>query len=166
LKSKEKMPKDNKTVVRIFRKLITLKPRKYQKNPEIFPEVKVRAFLGITASSSCCDGLVERINPIILSKHKNIKDYDLLELKGKHFDSIHKDIGQYQMNSTIGCFLKKMKPHKGISFIKGGPSLKKNGYRVKKGILYRLESRKPEVLENNIPLRVYYYTNNFSINRR
>lgn len=157
------MPKDKdaSTVKSIFRQHTHYRAQNYKRNPEIFPESEVRNFLGISNTSiSCCDGIAERINNNILPIPKPKKEYDLLELKGKHLDALHSDIGQFQMNSTIDHFKPEMLPFQGFSFIKKGGWLFKSGYRYRKGYLYRIGRNIPETLKNNITLRVKYYVDN------
>ncbi len=154
--------KDASTVRSIFRQHTHYKEREYRRNPEIFPESEVRAFLGILDTSiSCCDGIVERKKKSILPISKNKRKFDLMELKGKHLDTIHKDMGQSQMNSTIDHFKSDMVPFQGISFIKKGGWIHKAGYIWKKGYIYRMGKRflNPETLKNGVPLRVKYYVN-------
>ena len=155
------MPSHNDEALtkRVIRKFIKLKKGKYEIPPEIFPEKVVRQFLGIKDNNiSCCDGLARR------NKKSGIKisisKYDLLEIKGKSFDSTHRELGQSQIRSTIVFFKKTMEPRKAYIFIKEGGWLSQKGYRVKDGKLYKLNSKKPEILENGIPLRVYYYDRN------
>ena len=158
------MPKDRDAsiVKSIFRQHTHYKATEYERNPEIFPESEVRAFLGIPDTSiSCCDGIVERTNIVnILPIPNPKKEYDLLELKGKHLDTLHSDIGQFQMNTTIDHFKPEMRPCQGFSFIKRGGWLFKSGFRFKKGYLYKIGRKIPETLKNDITLRIKYYVDN------
>ncbi len=161
------MPKNKDTakVKKVFRRYLNKKRNKYVRNPEIFPENEVRIFLGINDSSiSCCDGLAERARQYRTSR--NLNDYDLLELKGRNFDTRHGDIGQTQMNITMELFKRDMNPRKAYAFIKEGGWLQKKGYYVKDGLLCKSVGGKEEKLKNDVPFRVYYYDNQYNVYRK
>lgn len=158
--------KDYKKVIKVFRNFLRKEKRnKYRLDPEIFPETEVRRFLGISNSSiSCCDGLAERSKQYRMNR--NLKDYGLLELKGKNYDTRHGDIGQFQLNETIASFKQDMNPYKGYSFIKEGGWLAKKGYKVGKAKLHKTVGGSEEKLIKNVPLRIYYYNNQYNVYKR
>lgn len=158
--------KDTKRIQKVFRNFLREKKRnKYKLATEIFPEIKVRKFLGISNNAlSCCDGLAERLKQYWMNN--NLKDYGLLELKGKNFDTRHGDIGQFQLNETILTFKKDMNAYKGYSFIKEGGWLTKKGFKVRNARLYRIAGGSEEKLIKNVPLRIYYYDNQYNVYKR
>ena len=157
--------KDAAKVKKVFRSYLKKKRKKYVRNIEIFPENEVRTFLGINDNSIiCCDGLAERARQY--RTNRNLKDYDLLELKGRNFDTRHGDIGQTQMNFTMELFKKDMNPRKGYAFIKEGGWLRKKGYYVKDGLLCKSIGGDEGKLINNVPFRVYYYDNQYNVYRK
>jgi hypothetical protein len=157
--------KDARKVINIIRKFLRKKSPKYILNPEIFPEIEVRKFLNIIDNNqSCCDGLAERSKQYWTSK--NLKDYILVEIKGKNIDSRHRDLGQTQINSTMKFFGSNMFPYKGYLFVKEGSNFIKKGFLIRKGELFKKNGMKKENLENNVPLRVYYYDHNYNPYRR
>lgn len=158
--------KDYKKAIKVFRNFLRKEKRnKYRLDPEIFPEAEVRRFLGINDDSiSCCDGLAERSKQYLTNR--NLKDYGLLEVKGKNFDTRHGDIGQFQMNETMLSFKQDMRPYKGYSFIKEGGWLQKKGYKVKDAKLSKTVGGSEEKLIKNVSLRVYYYDNQYNVYKR
>lgn len=164
-KGELKMTTDSTTVQRVITDYLHHREGIYEAQQQLYPEQRVRNFFELDESAMCCDGLLKRIEEVrIRGMNNNIRYYDLIELKGKSFDKRHRDIGQNQMNATMGYFTTHMKPYCGISFIKPGPWLQKRGYEVKSHRLYRLRSNKPERLQNNVPLYVYMHRNNKIIN--
>lgn len=125
--------KDYRKVIKIIKKFLRSKTQKYNQNLEIFPEEEVRAFLELQdIGIPCCDGLAEKSKQYWTNK--NLKDYDLLEIKGKHIDSRHRDFGQTQINSTMRFFKDDMNPYKGYIFVKEGSNFVKKGFLIRNGL--------------------------------